>query len=104
MKLQNKQKVSRIVMKPKAVCFCPLGDDWYTNEFRVDFIPLDYFPDYCDVEKYLDENVRGKSLIIEDATKMLYDFLKDEYEPDYLEVTSYVNDVTSHSPVEVTIG
>ena len=101
MKLKNTQGITRIVMKPKAICFCPLGNDWYTNEFEVEFFPEEFFPDYCDVEKFLDETIRGKSLIIEDAVKLLYSYF-EEYSPASLKVTSNVFDVTSHSPVSVT--
>lgn len=101
MKQENKQKISKIIMKPKAICFCPLGNDWYTNEFEVEFVPDKTFPDYCDVEKFLNTVIRGKSLIIEDAVSMFYNYLKAEYDPLALKVTAYVNDVTSHSPVVV---
>ena len=102
MKIENRQGITNIVMKPKAICFCPLGDDWYTNEFEITFAPNQYFPDYCDIEKYLNEEIRGKELIIEDAVSKLYEYLKKTYYPMTLVVTSYVNDVTSHSPVVVT--
>lgn len=101
MKITNEQKIKQIIMKPKAICFCPLGDDWYTNEFEIIMYPDKYFPDYCDLEKFLNETVRGKSLIIEDAVEKVYKYLNDTYKPYELEVTSRVNDVTSHSPVEV---
>ena len=101
MKQNNEQNISKIIMKPKAICFCPLGDDWYTNEFEVEFIPNESFPDYCDIEEFLNEQVRGKALIIENAVSIFYDYLKNEYEPSALKVTAYVNDVTSHSPVVV---
>lgn len=102
MKLTNEQGINNIVMQPKAICFCPLGDDWYTNEFEINMDVRNYFPDYCDIEKFLNEKVRGKALIIEDAVKIVYDYIYDEYEPANLEVISYINDVTSHSPVVVT--
>lgn len=102
MKLENRQGITNIVMKPKAICFCPLGDDWYTNEFEVTFVPNLYFPDYCDIESFLNKEIRGKSMIIENAVNALYEYLEANYEPKELTVTSYVNDVTSHSPVVVT--
>ncbi len=101
MKQENKQKISKIIMKPKAICFCPLGNDWYTNEFEVEFVPDKTFPDYCDVEKFLNTVIRGETLIIEDAVSIFYNYLKAEYDPLTLKVTAYVNDVTSHSPVVV---
>lgn len=104
MKLTNKQGISMIVMKPKAHCFCPLGNDWYTNELEITMGVGDCFPDYCDIEKFLDENVREKSLIIEDVVSMVYEYINNEYNPKDLTVMSEVNDVTSHSPVIVIKG
>lgn len=101
MKQENKQRISKIIIKPEAICFCPLGNDWYTNEFEIEFIPNEFFPDYCDIEKFLNVQIRGKSLIIEDAVSMFYNYLEAEYKPLALKVAAYVNDVTSHSPVVV---
>lgn len=102
MKIENVQGITNIVMKPRAVCFCPLGDDWYTNEFKITFVPDKFYPDYCDIEKFLNDEVRGKILIIEDAVCKVHKHIKETYEPKNLIVTSFVNDVTSHSPVMVT--
>lgn len=102
MRQDNSQEITKIILKPKATCYCPLGDDWYTNEFEITMYPVDYYPDYCDVEKWLNENVRDKSLIIEDAVKLVYDYINETYEPCSLRVISYVNNVESHSPVIVT--
>jgi len=102
MKQENTQHIRKITMMPKAVCFCPLGDDWYTNEFTVEMRVGEWYPDYCDVEKFLNENIRGKALIIEDAVRILYDYFC-EYQPHRLHVTSNVYDAASHSPVEVSI-
>ena len=55
MKIENKQGIDFIVMRPKAHCYCPLGADWYTNEFEISMTPDKYFPDYCDVEAFLDK-------------------------------------------------
>lgn len=99
--IKNEQKIKQIIMKPKAICYCPLGDDWYTNDFRINFFPDEIFPDYCDIEKYLDENIRGKKLIIEDAVNMLYQYLQVTYQPKKLQITSEICDAKSHSPVTV---
>ena len=101
MKVKNVQGISRIVLTPKAICFCPLGNDWYTNEFTITLEPSDYFPDYCDVEKWMDENIRGKSLIIEDAINNLYTYFEEEYKPLSLTVSSFANSRV-HAPVTVT--
>ena len=98
---ENKQGITRICYRPNVHCFCPLGKDWYTNEMTIEFVVGDYYPDYCDVEKWLNENIRGRSLIIEDVVSMVYSHFKSAYNPELLKVISCVRDVTSHSPVEV---
>lgn len=97
----NKEKINTIVMKPKAICFCPLGNDWYTNEFTATMTVGDEYPDYCHIERFLNEEIRGKNLIIEQAVNLLYEHIMENYHPVNLEVRSDVNDVTSHSPVTV---
>lgn len=97
--IQNKQKISSIVMKPVTRCFCPLGDAWYTSQFEVVFNPAETIPDYCDVDRWIKENIDGKSLIIEDAVSALYDYLL-AYNPAGLHVIADVKDA-GHFPVEV---
>lgn len=103
MKQENKQGVSRIIYKPTSTCFCPLGNDWYTNKFFIIMKPSDCFPDYIDIEKFINLYINGASLIIEDATKMLYDYIVREYNPLEVKVISKVDEVQSHSPVVVVI-
>ena len=99
--IKNEQKIKQIIMRPKAICYCPLGNDWYTNNFKISFFPDKTFPDYCDIEKYLNENIRGKKLIIEDAINILYQYLQVTYQPKELQVVSEIYDAESHSPVTV---
>lgn len=98
----NKQKITSITFKPKAYCYCPLGDDWYTNELEIYIGVGDLFPDYCDIEKYLNGEIRGKSLIIEDVIAKVYEYIETTYKPLYLSVSSHIQDAISHSEVYVT--
>ena len=99
--IENVKKISSIRIESEAKCYCPLGQDWYTNHFTIDFEPDQYFPDYCQVDKWIDENINGKHMIIEDAVDMLHAYLKDTCMPYTCVVTSYVNDA-KHSTVTVT--
>lgn len=103
MKFKNKQEINSITICPHATCYCPLGNDWYENEFTIRMVPDEWIPDYCDVDKFITENICGKNLIIEDAVTILYDYLETEYRPDGLVVTSSV-DNAGHSPVVVSRG
>ena len=101
--VENKFKINSISIDTTAKCFCPLGNDWYTNQFAVNFVPGEMIPDYCHVDKWIDENINGKAMIIEEAVAMLYEHLRDTYKPDSLNVTSYVEDAR-HCAVTVSKG
>ena len=98
--VMNEYGVKRIIMYPEAICYCPLGNDWYTNKFEVMMKVNDVIPDYCEVEKWLDKNIRGKSLIIEDALEKFRKYLTETYSPAFIEITSSVEDA-KHFPVRV---
>ena len=101
--VKNTYGIGSISLSPTAKCYCPLGKDWYTNNFTVTFVPGEFIPDYCEVDKWIDENINGKELIIEAAVAALYDYLHDTYSPDKLVVSSQVKDA-KHSPVQVAKG
>lgn len=98
--MSNDYGVKSITMYPSAKCYCPLGKDWYTNEFEVKMQVKDAIPDYCEVEAWLDENIRGKSLIIEEAVSKFRQYLEGTYSPASLMVSSSVCDAL-HFPVVV---
>ena len=97
MMLRNEYGVKNITMYPEAICYCPLGNDWYTNKFEVTMQVNDVIPDYCEVEQWIDENIRGKSLIIEDALKKFREYLSETYNPAIFEVVSSVTDAKHFS-------
>lgn len=101
--VENTYGISSINFSPTAKCFCPLGKDWYTNNFDVTFVPDEHIPDYCEVDKWIDENINRKELIIEAAVAALYDYLNDTYAPHTLVVSSHVKDA-KHCPVKATKG
>ena len=98
--LENKQGIREIEMFPTAQCYCPLGDDIYSNQFKVTLRPDRFFPNYCDIQAWIGENIEGKALIIEDAVDRLYEHLLRTYAPKSLEVRSHVDDA-GHFPVTV---
>ena len=87
-------------MYPTAKCYCPLGNDWYHNRFIITMIPDLYFPDYCVIQSWINENINEKDFIIEDAVDKLYAYLVKTYSPKSLEIKSHVDDA-GHFPVEV---
>ena len=94
----NDQGISEIHFNMNLHNFCPLGDDWYTNELSVSFIPDKAIPDYV----FLDNEIRkldGQSLIIEDVVQKVYDLVM-QINPKSIEVKSHVSDA-KHMTVDV---
>lgn len=102
-KISNKEGVKKIVMRPFAYTKCQIGQDWFRNDFEAVFIPSDCYPDYMQVEKYVQENIEGKELNIEQAARLLYNFLHNEYNPCQLIVYNHVKDCKTHFNVDITI-
>ena len=100
MRLENIYGIKKIQIRAEAKCFCPLGKDWYTNHFLIDIEVAEFIPDYCDVDKFIAENINGKHFIIEEAVAILHEYIKGEYFPASCKITSYVDDAT-HSTVSV---
>ena len=99
-RIENKEKINKIIMKPYATCLCHIGQDWYLNKFEIEFIPENYYPDYMEVEKWINENIEGKELNIEQAVDMIYSHLM-RYEPFDITVRSVVKDCKTHFNVIV---
>ena len=99
-RFENKQGIERITMKPKVICFCPLGSAFYTNQFEITVKPGKVIPDYCEVDSCVKENIAGKTLTIEDSVNNVLQYLVDEYKPLQVFISSKVEDA-AHFPVEV---
>lgn len=92
MKFKNENNISKITMKLTSKNYCPLGSDWYTNQFTVEFIPGEYLCDYLDVISFTKDNINEEKLIVEDSVARLFDYMLTEYNPVYLKVSSLVVD------------
>lgn len=99
-RFKNEQNITAIEFMQNVQCFCPLGNDWYTNQITVEFEPTDTIPDYCEVDDFV-RGLSGKSLLIEDVVASIYNYVYQEYSPAYLRVSSKVDDA-KHLPVTVT--
>lgn len=102
-KLKNIEKVTSITMYPFAYTKCQIGQDWYKNQFEVYFIPDNYYPDYMEVEQFIQEKIEGKELNIEQASRILYDFLFEEYKPHSIRVINHIHGCKTHFDVDVAI-
>ena len=101
-KIENKEFVTSIVMRPNAICKCKIGQDWYKCNFTIWFVPSDCYPDYMEVNDFVMKEIDGKELNIEEAARILFDKLK-ELSPKYLRVENHVVGCKTHFDVDVVI-
>lgn len=101
-KFANAYGVRKIVYKQSCKCFCPIGKTEYTNNFTVTMEPSDTIPDYCEIDKFIQECIEGESLVIEEAAYKLKRKLMEYAHPSWIMVESAVNDA-SHGDVVVSV-
>ena len=90
MKIENKEEIKKIIMKPTVITKCKIGQDWYKNNLEIIFVPDEYYPDYMEVESWIMENLDGKELNIEEVVDQIYEYLDDNYQPEGLYIKNYV--------------
>jgi dihydroorotate dehydrogenase len=100
-KIKNTQGIKSIKIKSKANCFCPIGKVWYTIKLIIYIKPGNYYPDYCDIRTFINNEINNKNLIIEDVINNIYQFMR-KYKPLKIKVTGKVDKIESHPPVEVS--
>lgn len=98
-RFENVQGITKICFNQNIQCFCPLGNDWYTNHVYIEIIPNKVIPDYCEVDEFL-RSLGGESLVIEDVIDKVFKYFKEEYKCSSVKVSSYVNDA-KHLSVRV---
>lgn len=101
-KIENREHVTQIVMKPIAFTKCKIGQDWYRCQFECTFTPDECYPDYMEVSDYIMHSIDGKELNIEEAAKMLFDFLA-QYKPSCLKVINHIKGCKTHFDVDVVV-
>lgn len=102
-RLKNSENVQEIIMHPSAYTKCQIGQDWFLNRFEVHFYPDKYYPDYIEVADFIQENIEGKELNIEQAAAILRDFLLSEYNPEKVTVIDHIQECRTHFDVDVII-
>lgn len=100
-RIENKQNINLIIMKPDAYCRCEIGGDFYKNSLEISFLPDKYYPDYTEVQEWIMQNIDGKTLNIEDVVDLVYDFLMETYHPIELEIRNDVTGCRTHFDVTV---
>lgn len=100
-RLENTQRISKIIMMPNAFTKCAIGQDWYENHFEIEFMPDDCYPDYMQVNEFIMKEVDGREFNIEDAVKAVYEFLWVTYSPKSLKVVDHIRNCRTHFDVDV---
>ncbi len=98
----NNEYILKIKMNPSAHVFCPLGQAWYTLNLNIEMLPDGVIPDYVEVQQWINENLDGKTLSIEDAICNCANYFKTEYTPKQINIDAVVNDA-AHFPVIVSV-
>lgn len=98
-KLQN-SKINNISTERDLVCHCPIGDDDYKANVKINIQPNKYVPEYISMTTYLD-NLNGRDLTIEKLADTIYNAFKRELEPD---TVSIIVDAISPSHAQVKVA
>ena len=98
MSFDNTQGITKITYESRVRCFCPMGDDWYSADVKVEAKSLLRIPDYCDLDAFVRE-LDAQKLILEDVCAKVWQKVKDETEG-VVSVSVHSSDAV-HSPVTV---
>lgn len=101
-RIDNTQGVQRIEFKLHVVCFCTIGKEWYNMDVRCIVDVGDYYPDYCDIQRYINDNIQGKGLTIEDALFKVKEFM-GQYNFKHTQVIGETSGIKGHPDVIVTL-
>lgn len=101
-KIENKEGVKEITLRPVAFVKCKIGQDWYKCEFEAVFIPGPFYPDYMEVNAFVMSEIDGQEMNIEEAAKVLYEHLM-QYKPKELKVVNHIHGCKTHFDVDVTL-
>lgn len=102
-RIENKEGVSKIVMRPIVYCLCDLGGDWYSLEIEIEMKPVGAYPDYMEVQDFLMRCVDGKRLNIEEALLITKKELEIWFPDAEIVVKGVVKNAKTHFDVEVTL-
>ena len=99
--LENTQKITVIEADKRITLYCPIGEDYYTADILIKFMPKNFYMDYIVLDKFLD-GLSGENLTIEDAADKIYKELQ-KYKPNKTKITIEAFSNT-HLHVKVTKG
>lgn len=95
----NEQNISTISAVRQVVCFCPLGNDYYTAQITIELQPNELLFDFIDLTNYLDK-LNGEAFIVEALCQEVFEYLDCKIKPAHLSVTVEASS-NKHLPVAV---
>ena len=89
-RIPNSFNIKKVHWESKEVeCFCPLGQDWCTHKFVIDTELCRYNFDFYLLDDWINENIAGHKMTMEESAHTLYAFIVKEIEPCDLSVKEY---------------
>lgn len=101
MSFENTYDVEYIKNTHDIVCFCPLGQDYYSAKINITIVSPERIPDYCDSDKFVNK-LSGEHKIIEDLACEIARYFKAETNAVTVAVEAEVTNA-AHSPVKITV-
>lgn len=82
--MKNRYGITAYEFEREIQAFCPLGQDYYTCNIKVNLNPGDELFDFCKVDGFI-QSLSGSNVIIEELVEKVYAHL-GKYSPKVLEV------------------
>ncbi len=102
MNIKNIYKVKSVKYLACAFTKCPLGDDWSKMHIEINATIGAEFPNYDEVDQFIQQKIDNHTYIIEEVGYKVYEFFKALCHPVQLSVIIY-NDNNSFSTTYITI-
>lgn len=100
--MRNSEDISKVTLTKQIKAWCPIGKQGYLANVTVEVLPVDEIPDYCKLDKELD-NINGEALIIEELATEVYAIAKAAFGNAPAKATVDVKE-SAHMPVTVAKG
>lgn len=87
--MENKYKLKYIKYTANAFTRCPIGKEWGRMFIEINAEMGSEVPDYCDIDTFIQTEIDGHILMLEEVGCKVYDFFKQLCQPKHLSVTCH---------------
>lgn len=84
--IKNIYKVKEIKYTANAFTKCPIGKEWGRMFIEIHAQLGDEIPNYCEIDKFIQEEIDNHAFIIEEIGYKIYEFIKELCNPLHLSV------------------